>query len=388
VFLGIENGSGSFLSKLIDPPSRDAIDSAIFSLDNIGAIVTTCNRERKNVALTPLGLHLAGIPAPPSIGKLLVMGALLGCRSAALAIAAGLSTGKNPFLKIDNRKQRNTDNKDFIQNELVLQERKKLFNIVGNSDHAMLAAIFMEWNSLAGGNGLKRKYLNSLGLSAPTMYDMKQLVQQYDSALCNAGFDYTKDSDQNSKSWRIIRSCIVSALAPSQIVRVQRPATKYAETAEGAVEKDAAAKELKFYIRSDSQDANSVVKYYHGISEEQVFIHPSSANFSIGTYACPWLVYYHLVRTSKPFMRDVTECSSYDLLLFGGNIEVLASNNLIVIDNYVRLSANARIGALVGGLRKKIDEILSKKISDPQYDVADSVEMRIIVKLLRTDGLG
>lgn len=170
--------------------------------------------------------------------------------------------------------------------------------------------------------------------------------------------------------------------------RVQRPATKYAETAEGAVEKDGAAKELKFYTRSGSQDNNNVVKYYHGKSEERVFIHPSSANFSVGSYSCPWLVFYHLVRTSKPFMRDITECSSYDLLLFGGNIEVLASNNLILIDNYVRLSANARIGALVGGLRKKIDDILSKKISDPQYDVTDSVEMKIIVKLLRTDGLG
>lgn len=87
-------------------------------------------------------------------------------------------------------------------------------------------------------------------------------------------------------------------------------------------------------------------------------------------------------------MRDVTECSNYDLLLFGGNLEVLASNNLILIDNYVRVSANARIGALIGGLRKKLDEILSKKISDPSFDVTTSVEMKIIVKLLRTDGLG
>jgi len=220
VFLGIEDGSGNFLSKLIDPPCRDALDSAIFSLDKIGAIVTTYKSECKNITLTPLGLHLAGIPAPPSIGKLLVMGALLGCRSAALAIAAGLSTGKSPFLKIDNRyTQRNSENNDFNQNESVLQERKKLSNVVGNSDHAMLAAIFMEWNSLTGGHGLKRKYLNSLGLSAPAMHDMQQLVQQYDSALCNAGFGHTKDSDANSKSWRIIRSCIVSALAPSQIVR-------------------------------------------------------------------------------------------------------------------------------------------------------------------------
>lgn len=89
-----------------------------------------------------------------------------------------------------------------------------------------------------------------------------------------------------------------------------------------------------------------MVKFYHGIPEERVFVHPSSANFSVGQYSCPWMVYYQLVRTSKPFMRDVTECSKYDLLLFGGSIEVLAADGLIVVDNYVRMSANARIGEL------------------------------------------
>jgi hypothetical protein len=36
-------------------------------------------------------------------------------------------------------------------------------------------------------------------------------------------------------------------------------------------------------------------------------------------------------------MRDVTECSNYDMLLFGGKIEVIAAYD------YVRMSANARI---------------------------------------------
>jgi len=129
---------------------------------------------------------------------------------------------------------------------------------------------------------------------------------------------------------------------------VQRATTKYAETSEGAVEKDGVAKELKFYARGNDDDSaiesKSVVKHYHGVPEERVFVHPSSANFANGQYSCPWLVYYQLVRTSKPFMRDVTECSNYDLLLFGGSIEVLAADGLIIVDNYVRMSANARIG--------------------------------------------
>ena len=49
---------------------------------------------------TPLGMHLAGIPAPPTVGKLLVIGSLVWCRSSVLAIAAGMSLGRSPFLKV------------------------------------------------------------------------------------------------------------------------------------------------------------------------------------------------------------------------------------------------------------------------------------------------
>lgn len=69
LFLGVEKGSGNFLSKLIDPPSEAAVDAAIYSLQKIGAIVLTYIGEERLVNLTPLGQHLAGIPAPPSVGK-------------------------------------------------------------------------------------------------------------------------------------------------------------------------------------------------------------------------------------------------------------------------------------------------------------------------------
>ncbi|GFH58259.1 hypothetical protein CTEN210_14735 [Chaetoceros tenuissimus] len=392
IFLGLERGSGTFLSKLIDPPSFTSIESAIFSLEKLGALFKSKMEEEIRVSLTPLGVHLAGIPAPPSIGKLLVYGSLLGCRSAALAIAAGLSGGKSPFLRID-RRSIDTDTKEGYKNQMVLDERDKLFDSVGNSDHAILSAIYNGWDSLSGGGGVKRKYLESLGLSVNAMRDMKQLVSQLDGALASGGFYSTSESDCNGKSWRIIRSCVVASFAPAQIARVQRSSTKYAETVEGAVEKEGEAKELKFYTRSSgdkdsSVDSSNLTKHYHGTSEARCFVHPSSFTFSVGSYTCPWIVYYQLVRTSKPFMRDVTECSNYDLLLFGGNIEVSASDGVIVVDDYVRMSANARIAALISGLRKRVDNLLTKKIAEPSFDVAKSVEMKLIVKLLRTDGMG
>ena len=65
-----------------------------------------------------------------------------------------------------------------------------------------------------------------------------------------------------------------------------------------------------------------------------------------------------------------------------------ASEELILVDGYARLSANARIGALVGGLRRKLDDLLSAKVSDPSLDITASSEMKIMVNLLKSDGLG
>lgn len=392
-------GSGNFLQTLLDPPSRASVESAILSLQNLGAVTATINGK---VTLTPLGMHLAGIPAPPTVGKIIIMGSILGCHSAALAMAAGMSVGRTPFIRIENFARREGDKEEAIgdiKRQRALEAREELFKTVGNSDHAMLAAAFLRWDS-GGGERERRNYCDLIGLNAQSMRDMKQLVNQLRSSLTAAGYDSSEESDRNMKSWRIIRACAVAALAPSQMVRVHRPSTKYVETIGGSKEKDGEAKELKFYIRpSDgsspkSKDSeadgslHSINHHYHGIAEERVFVHPSSANFATGNFSCPWLVYHEMIRTSKAFLRDCTECSSYALLLFGGKLEVQASNGVIVVADWVRLAANARIGALIGGLRKIIDELLTRKIQDPAFDIASTVEMKLVRSLLVTDGLG
>lgn len=65
LYLGLERGSGEFLLKLLDPPSEASVNAAVFSLQKLGAVMASTD----GLALTPLGMHLAGIPAPPSVGK-------------------------------------------------------------------------------------------------------------------------------------------------------------------------------------------------------------------------------------------------------------------------------------------------------------------------------
>ena len=395
LFLGVERGSGTFLRTLLDPPSREAVDAALFSLSKIGALERGI--QNNEVSLTSLGMHLAGIPAPPIVGKILVLGSILGCRRAALAMAAAISVGRSPFLRIDVPRHQKGRMKDAdaispedVKKTKILEEREKLFKLCGNSDHAMLAGAFLQWEALGIGGGERKRFCESLGLSFTGVKDIAQLANQLDSSLHAAGFGASDESDRNANSWRVLRTCAVAAMAPGQLVRVVRPSVKYVDTAEGALEKDGEARELKFFIRQE--DASTTKPPASNIPsknpDERVFIHPSSANFSVGNYHCPFLVYNGLVRTSKPFLRDVTECSAYALLMFGGSLEVQSRNELIVVDNWVRLAANARIGALIRFLREKMDDLLARKIEDPTINLANSTEMKLIVKLLVTDGLG
>ena len=67
LFLGVERGSGEFMNTLLDPPSKESLYAAAFSLRKLGAVEPLRNEGDLN--LTPLGAHLAGIPAPPTVGK-------------------------------------------------------------------------------------------------------------------------------------------------------------------------------------------------------------------------------------------------------------------------------------------------------------------------------
>lgn len=67
LFLGVERGSGTFTKTLLDPPSKDSLDAATYSLRKLGAVEP--GRDKGDLDLTPMGAHLAGIPAPPTVGK-------------------------------------------------------------------------------------------------------------------------------------------------------------------------------------------------------------------------------------------------------------------------------------------------------------------------------
>jgi HrpA-like RNA helicase len=63
----MEDGTGCFMNKLLDPPKQKSLDAAAINLEKLGAI--NRNSVSGECVLTPLGMHLAAIPAPPIVGK-------------------------------------------------------------------------------------------------------------------------------------------------------------------------------------------------------------------------------------------------------------------------------------------------------------------------------
>ena len=161
------------------------------------------------------------------------MGCLLGCRDISVAIAATLSAGRSPFLRIDsfNGKHRRKDDAEqekVSTNKEILDERAALFKMVGNSDHVMLGKAFLLWKE-CNGAAEKKSYCDRLGLAFNGMREILALNRQLDSSLTTLGFHPSETSNMNDSSWRIVRSVLVSSLSPTQVVRVQRPSVKYTE---------------------------------------------------------------------------------------------------------------------------------------------------------------
>ncbi len=145
-----------------------------------------------------------------------------------------MSAGRSPFLRIDsfdNGKHRGKDETEQVKvstNKEILEERAALFKMVGNSDHVMLGKAFLLWKECDSAAERKR-YCDRVGLAFNTMREILALTRQLDSSLTTLGFQRTTVCNKNDSSWRIVRSVLVAALSPTQVVRVQRPSAKYTE---------------------------------------------------------------------------------------------------------------------------------------------------------------
>jgi ATP-dependent RNA helicase DHX57 len=212
-------------------------------------------------------------------------------------------------------------------------------------------------------------------LSYQTLSDIASNRTQYISSLRDLSFiphTPTPSLNTHKSSNPLLRSLIASAFNP-QIARIDFPDKKFAPSVSGAVELDPEARTIKFFNQENGR----------------VFIHPSSSVFSTQTFPgnSVYMAYFNKMATSKVFIRDLTPFNAYTALLFCGEITLDTLGRGLVVDGWLRLRGWARIGVLVSRLRGMLDEVLQRKIDDPEAELGAEEVVRVVARLVELDGL-
>ncbi|KAF9926297.1 hypothetical protein FBU30_004105 [Linnemannia zychae] len=359
----------AFLGKALTPPSLTAIQTALKTLEDLNALDGTTGE------LTPLGKHMADIPADLRVAKMLIFGAVFRCLEPILVVASCMSV-KSPFVSpMDKRDE--------------AQKKKEQF-ATAKSDLLTAWKAYDTWEKLRD-NGAGRSELKSFCeenfLSTNTLFEIQNLKSQYLEVLEVIGFT-TKDNDRtksrrrsercsseadnvHSDNMALVKAIILSGLYPN-VIKVKMPDAKFDKMIAGAVERETVTKEIRLFTKDDGR----------------VFLHPSSILFQANQYQVPFLVYFSKLETTKIFVHDATMVPMYGLLLFGGQVQVdHLGRGLEIGDGFIKLRAFARIGVLVNQLKKLLDALLQAKIANPDLSVSENPVVETMIKLVTTDGI-
>lgn len=73
--------------------------------------------------------------------------------------------------------------------------------------------------------------------------------------------------------------------------------------------------------------------------------------------------------------------------MFSGPITLDTLGRGLIVDGWLRLRGWARIGVLVSRLRSMLDDVLAKKIDEPEMDLSNNEVVAIVTRLVELDGM-
>nr|AGT16420.1 ATP-dependent RNA helicase [Saccharum hybrid cultivar R570] len=338
--------------------------------------------------LSPLGYHLAKLPVDVLIGKMMLYGAIFGCLSPILSVAAFLSY-KSPFLSPKDEKQNVEKAKATLLNENLDGSTSVTDN--KQSDHLLLVIAYDKWSRILLQNGAKsaRQFCHSFYLNNTVMHMIRDMRLQFGTLLADIGLiDLPKDSlrpkegsrKNNLESWFSNMSLPFNTYARcTSVIKSIMCAGLYPNVAASLEGVDPGA--LGGRKPSDVMFSKDRPRWYDG--RREVHIHPSSVNHSLRAVQYPFLVFLEKVETTKVFLRDTSVVSPYSLLLFGGSMVIQHQTGVVVIDGWLRLSAAAQTAVLFKQLRITLDAVLKELTRKPEMATfVDNEVVRSIIHLL------
>nr|CAB3237884.1 ATP-dependent RNA helicase DHX36 [Phallusia mammillata] len=331
-------GLHEFLERVMEAPAKESIELSIQKLTALGAL-------DHNENLTPLGYHLAKLPVPPQIGKMLLMGSMFHCLEPILTVAACLSF-KQPFVFP-------------LGKEKAADARRKALAGPHNSDHLMLVEAYRGWQE-ATKRGSAGDYCWRNFMSGSILNMIKDMRRQFTEYLQDTGFflpGSVKLMNEHSNKPEIVKAVVCSGLYPN------------------------VAKMFKKQPRRPPKISSQ--------RERNLSIHPKSVNSEkpSDNFRELWLCYYEKVQSTQINLYDTSEISPFPMLFFGGDINTFCNDegeNMISVDEWIQFRAKPEVASTVLELRDQLDKILAKKIKFPfrSLEEADFAVVRTIVDLL------
>lgn len=262
------------------------------------------------------------------------------------------------------------------------------------------------------------KDLLEIGLLSSRRYPSSypDYLQDYEEQLKKIQDQSVQPTGASHLRYEYLLSAIYCAGLYPQVSKILHPPKRFMEVMGAAVERDAEAKEVKYYLPktqlinpledsptlSFSNNTSRSVTADFDISTEnlqRIFIHPSSANFSNASYTTSNYLLYgekSIVNNVSPspsgsnnskgntnnqekiYIKDTSEVTAFALVLFGGSLSYDASKGLLLVDEWISFACSERIAAIFFRIREEFHRALQKKLEADRSEDFHLSEVPII----------
>lgn len=386
-----------FLRGAVSPPTARAVDRALELLAQIDALepIEADGAAPRVAALTALGFHLAALPVEPRVGKLLLVGAMLGATGAALTLAAVMTSPRSIFVA------------PFDMRDQADETRRHL--AVAYSDHLTGVAAFDEWRkqkktrnefrwaraNFCGGQTLKAidqardqfaRHLQSTGFIGSGAKCLREALAGTADLLPDSQSSATSAinaSDASARSAALLKALLCAGLYPNVLVAPKdvRLLGERAPDAEPNAfftpsSSTKTAGECAFTrcdpdvdrCLKERRESGRKPRFNDG-PEDAAYLHPCCLCFDATALDHRYVVYREIIRTAKVYIRDATTVAPLALILFGGRLTVHHERGIISVDEKVHFRAPPKVATLASILRSELEALLLRKIVTPDAAV-------------------
>ncbi|CAK9291191.1 unnamed protein product [Gordionus sp. m RMFG-2023] len=309
----------AFLSKAIDPPLIEYVNASQASLIAMGALQLLKNESKDNIKLTSLGNILVTLPFEPKVGKMVIFATILGLGDSLSVIAAFMYYQR--FFDIEIKKSKLTFQEthgrlsDQVSQLITFQRWEKAKNI----DEITEINYCKE-------NNIPIAYLKLIN-------ETKNIIKKHINSI---GFDL-----------EILKSSNIDTNSDNKLDMILALLCIGCNTNFG------------YHIRK---------RKVMIVGGNEALISRKSILCSNNIFHSPFMVFGEMTSTKRSALIDkISEISLIDILVFGTFKLKILDNNIVLIDNWIKLKVDPYILSKFTSLRSVAEKLLETLCFNPSF---------------------